>query len=801
MLQKLILIIALTFINQSISAQATLSSLKGIITTKDKLKAASVVVVLKENKKTTVTNSQGEFVFDNLKQGNYTLYIAYEGMKSYAKIIFIPNDSTQVLHNIQLVENIEQLNEVLVTTNNNSILKPTAIGKLPIAAMDLPQATITLDKQLLERQQVQTIGDAIQNVSGVYVMGTTGGYQEELGARGFAFGSNNTFKNGVRFNNSMMPEVSGIETMEVLKGGNALLFGTVGAGGVLNIITKKPKTNFSGSVALQTGSFGLVKPSFDIYGAINKNKTIAYRLNGSFTAANSFRDQLQSKRYYINPSLLFKLSKKTELLIETDYTKDDRNLDFGTGAIYYQLAPTPRNLYLNLPWSNVQSQQLAATATLTTQINNNWQFRSVVSIRNFENEIFGAARPNSNSQFIDSSKLNYGRWVRGLVRNKTDDRYRFASFDVTGKFATGKVNHLVLAGFDVDKSTTENYIFDFTKYRADGRNIYDTINIFGTKQYNTRTDVPNVPWNFYTVAPLTRVGFYLQDFISVGNKIKILTGLRYTLNNIGRLDSIYANNSSRLYNDVRKNNALSPKLGLLIQPTRNISAFTSYTNSYEINTAVDTFGNVLQPSIIDQFEIGVKTLLLKNRVSINATAYIINNTNAVQSYPNLAPADPRRQIGGQTQSKGFELDVATKPINGVTINAGYSFNETRYVKSTLFIEGSQLRYIPNHTANLRLYYAPNGIKKLNGLNAGISIFYFGDRVAGRSTTKANPNFALIPLPSYYLLEASVGYNLKNINLRLKVNNLLNELSYNVHDDNSVNPIAPRQLTATVAYKF
>ena len=36
------------------------------------------------------------------------------------------------------------------------------------------------------------VSDVLANVSGVYVSGNTGGYQEEISGRGFAFGSSNT---------------------------------------------------------------------------------------------------------------------------------------------------------------------------------------------------------------------------------------------------------------------------------------------------------------------------------------------------------------------------------------------------------------------------------------------------------------------------------------------------------------------------------------------------------------------------------------------------------------------------------
>ncbi len=797
-MKKLIGVLAACLLFGVIKAQFAIN---GTVTTKDGKPAALVNVQLIELHKTTATNEKGQYQFLNVAAGKYTLVVSFVGLSTQTKHIILTNENMVVQNNVVLFESQTELKEIIIAATLTKLDKITTIGKLPIKPMDLPQATAVIERTVLERQQVQTLGDAVQNLNGVYVMGTTGGYQEELASRGFAFNSNNTFKNGVRFNNSIMPEVSGIETIEVLKGGNAILFGTVGAGGVLNIVTKKPKFNQGGSVSFQTGSYDYYKPAIDVYGAINNSKYFAYRLNSSFTKANSYRNSVKSERFYINPSFLINIGAKTEVLLEGDYTQDKRSLDFGTGAIYYKIANTPRNLYLNLPWSYINAMQIAATATITHKLNDNWQAKFVASTRTYNNDLFGAARPNSNSQFVDSSAANYGRWVRGLVKNKLDEKYNFISADVTGKFNTGKIKHFLLAGADIDKIESNTYTFDYTQFSSDKKNIYDTVNIFGTKQYTQRNDLPNVPWAFYTHAPVSRLGLYVQDFIEVNNKVKVLAGVRYTVSSIETSDSIYANGLQKLNSKKRKDDAFSPRLGIVYQPAKNISIFASYTNTYELNTAIDSSANVLPPSIIDQYELGIKTLLFKNKISVNATAYIINNNNALQSYPNLAATDSRREIGGQTQSKGFELDIATKNVFGFSINAGYSYNDTRYKKSTLYVKGSKLRYNPNHTANVHLYYTVKPTYKLNGLNTGIGVYYTGGRVAGRSTTKANPGYALIPLPDYFLLEASVGYTYQDLGIRFKVNNILNEFSYNVHDDNSVNPIAPRQFTTTVSYKF
>jgi iron complex outermembrane receptor protein len=59
----------------------------------------------------------------------------------------------------------------------------------------------------------------------------------------------------------------------------------------------------------------------------------------------------------------------------------------------------------------------------------------------------------------------------------------------------------------------------------------------------------------------------------------------------------------------------------------------------------------------------------------------------------------------------------------------------------------------------------------------------------------------MPIDAYTNIDLSAGYTYKNMSLRVKCTNLADVLSYQVHDDNSVNPIAPRQFAATFSYKF
>ncbi|UOQ71360.1 TonB-dependent receptor [Hymenobacter cellulosilyticus] len=163
----------------------------------------------------------------------------------------------------------------------------------------------------------------------------------------------------------------------------------------------------------------------------------------------------------------------------------------------------------------------------------------------------------------------------------------------------------------------------------------------------------------------------------------------------------------------------------------------------------------------------------------------------------------------------MEVDVQSKPMNGWSVITGYSYNNTAYTNSNIYEDGSRLRYNPAHTANLSLFYnfssAFGNNTFLRGLSAGFTTYYVGDKLAGRNPRLVDPNTGkpwttadankMISIPNYTQFDASLGYSYDRVSVRVKLANLLNELSYNMHDDNSVNPIAPRNFSATASYRL
>ena len=778
------------FIIFSSVAQQTSGSIRGVVTTSDGQPAPYVTVKIKDESIGSVTDGHGKFQIKRVNEGGYILQVSFIGFQTQEKLIDVIAGQATVIDFI-LSESSEQLKEVIVRDTRSLNEKTVAIGKGGIKSMDLPQSVIVIDKNILQNQQAGKLSDILANTSGIYLMGTTGGVQEEIAGRGFSYGSTNTFKNGVRFNNGVMPEISSLERVEVLKGSAAILYGSVSAGGVLNLVTKKPSFQNGGEISFRTGSYDYYKPSIDLYGAINNSNVAAYRINTSYENAGSFRDDVSSERIYFNPSFLIEAGKKTEILVEGDFLKDERTLDYGTGAVNYEIADVPRDRFLGASWSYYKAKQTSATVTITHKLNDNWSLEALAAYQGYWHDQYGTTRPNASGQMVQAD----GRWVRGLQRSGTDQNYAIVQLNATGKFKTGAIEHHVLIGSDHDQydNTSLAYAYANPVITGNNKNVYDTINIYDLSLYKQRTDIPNLN-STKTENPSVRVGVYVQDLISIFEKVKVLAGIRYS----------YLESGSKLtktYDD-----AFSPRFGLVYQPLKEMSVFASYANSFNQNTAKDVNNQFLPPSIIDQYEFGVKNELFKGLLSANVTAYKIVNSNLAQSVlpvpPDAINQSNPQELAGEVTSKGVEFDIMSKPVRGISFIAGYSYNDTRYTKSSTFVEDSRLRYNPSHTANASVYYTFNK-STFKNFSVGLTSFYVGDRVAGRSTRTNVPNdaYKLMPIPNYFLFDIVAGYAIENISLRVKVSNMLNELSYNVHDDNSVNPIAPRQFSATVSYKL
>jgi iron complex outermembrane receptor protein len=708
----------------------------------------------------------------------------------------------------------EILNEVVITANKQR--KPVTAVRSGIKVMDLPQSVQVIDNVVIEQQQAIRLSDVTKNMNGVYVGSARGGAQESFFSRGYDMSTNNMFKNGFRYSSGSMPEVSSLDKVEFLKGSAALLYGNVAPGGIINMVTKTPQFTHGGEVSMQMGSNSFYKPSVDVYGPLNKY--IAYRFTGTYENSESFRDIVKNERYYINPSFLFKVNNKTQITLQGDYLSYDWTPDFGTGIIGKELADVPRGKYLGALWSNGKTTQTSVSALVNHDFNDNWKLNFNTSFQNYHRTSKGTERVS-----IDTTIPKYvdGDYIRPLGQNDNFEQIMGDQLSLQGTFNTGRVKHQLFTGVDFENSFAQGYTYAFSEEKIkDAKenyipNAYDRVNIYDLTYAGQRMDIPNAKATKLVNTDSNRFGIYFQDLISITEQFKVLAGLRWSWQETQAETIDYSKNPSRLpKGDKLTDQAFSPKVGLVFQPTKDISLFGSYSNSFTPNTGTTVDMQAIKPSIIDQYEFGVKKDFWRGLLSTNVTVYQITNSNLAQTAEFKADGSANsdstiKVLSGETKSKGIEIDITAKPVDGLSIIAGYSYNDMRYTKTSgangSFIEGDRLARTPANTANLSFFYTvQDGL--LKGVSVGAIGNYIGDRIGGWNSQydskKPNGiNDREIPLEGYTTIDVSAGYTWRKISILCKLSNITNELNYTVHENYSVNPIAPRQVMTSLRYKF
>ncbi|KZN46898.1 TonB-dependent receptor [Pseudoalteromonas luteoviolacea] len=211
--------------------------------------------------------------------------------------------------------------------HNALILESGTATKSNMALMQTPAAVVIVDKDLLDSQTANTLQDAIRNVSGFIQAGNNYGIGDNLAIRGL--GVNYTYDGmygGASLGNNYNPtrSMTNIESMEVLKGPATGLYGIGAAGGVVNLIEKKPQFEEAYQISTKVGSWNTYGLMLDATNAITDD--LAYRLVLNHERSDGYRD-LQQDRDEVYASLKFEASKDHALLFSAAYIDDAVQVD------------------------------------------------------------------------------------------------------------------------------------------------------------------------------------------------------------------------------------------------------------------------------------------------------------------------------------------------------------------------------------------------------------------------------------------------------------------------------------------
>ena len=792
-----------------------------------------VSVILEGTTKGASTNEKGLYEIHRVPVGKQTFVFSSMGYQTVKQVFEVtPNPSGTHTHlNVSLQEEAQQLQEVEIIGRRESSYKNTSSfsgTKTATAIRDIPQTINYVTKEVILDQGASTVNDVVKNVSGVSQYTT----YNDFSIRGFrTTGNRNSgnLLNGMRAQTSLWSasSLANIERVEVIKGPAAALFGNAAPGGIINRVTKKPLLQRLHTVSVNTGSWGTLKTYGDFTGPLNESKSLLYRLNLGYETTDGYRDLQGRNTLTIAPSFSFIPNEKTRFNVDITYYRLDGKVDrgqtiFGDADLYS--VPITRSLSATNDF--LRETQMNISLGLTHKITDNLSFNSTYLNSSYSEDL--REHNQANSYYMQQQgKANTGDptkiLMQALLRQRTFRNNSFNNY-FNYNFTTGLVKHTLLVGYDYfqvellpgasqltaggyllknGKTTTTFNPARLNTYVVDANNNPVTnVAVFDLNKPTTGNVMKETGKYIFTSGNTkptlqTSHGVYLQEQLEV-SIVKLLLGLRkeFFMDYINYKE----NNEEKI-----EQQALIPRVGLVITANDNINFYSTWMKGFEPQTAAiqsdpDRYGGPFDPVYSELYEMGVKTDWFNNRLSATASVFkIIQQNSLYDAFPAvIGKPDLKMQIG-EEESNGFEFDLAGEITPNWSILANYAYIDARITKTAQNNEKDfdmQRPSTPRHSGNIwTKYIITEGPLKHLGFGAGYNFVTERYGQVGRRTNTT-------VYPGYGLVNAVLYYKINQIQFQLNLNNVLNKTHWvGGYDKLRSFPGAPRNINASVTYKF
>ncbi|AQX09372.1 TonB-dependent receptor [Elizabethkingia ursingii] len=751
------------------------------------------------------TNNSGDFYLDHIPPGEYTMQIVLNDIEILQEKIVIEKDTSEIPIIYATVHNDELEGVTVYAYNRNKFLDrdSTSISKMPLKNLENPQAYTSINHQILKEQLTVDVSEAIKNVPGMVKMQGSPGRGSGDGSfyyslRGFP--TKISMVDGVPATTNGEIDPSDIERIEVIKGPSGTLYGgaVTSFGGLINLVTKKPKDYFGGEVSYILGSYNLNRVTADVYGPVTDSRKTLFRLNAAYQYQNGFRDSEFRKSFFVAPTISYQVNDRLQFNLGAQiYNYEGTN----TPVIFLSrtrqfFARTPQQL--GFDWSRTYSNNdmtlkapsINVKAEINYKISDKWTSQTLIS-RNFRK-----TEGLYQYQFIRGNKSD-----ALLERNVQQQNSEAASTSIqqnfNGEFHIGNVKNKVLIGLDYLNQTLRNNHSPIVKY--DTINGQDLTNDYGfiSRDLVTARIQKSKDKMIRNYTSNNIYGAYVSDAIYLTDRWITLLSLR--------VDHFSSRGQLNLNNNVRSGEftqtAWSPKVGMVYQLLKNrLSAYANYMNGFSnvapVSQELPEYSGNFKPQQANQWEVGFKANLWRKRVNFTAGYYNIlvdNMPRGIEVTKNGKSYNITIQDGTQ-RSTGVEFELISNPIPGLSVMAGYTYNDSRFVKADATVEGRRPGSAgPAHVINSWVSYILP-IKVLEGLGVGFGINRVGEQISENKTTTGQFRF-----PAYTLINASISLEKERYRVGFKMNNIGNAEYFS--GQGVIVAQMPRNFVAEISLKF
>lgn len=620
--------------------------------------------------------------------------------------------------------------------------------------VEIPQSISVITPDRMEQLGANTLSEALNYTAGVRsdIYGTDSRY-DWLSIRGFDAYFPGFYFDGLfaRNNNTWAAwkvEPYGAERIEVLKGPSSVLYGQMNPGGLVNIVTKRPKPEPFGEVGIQFGNFDRIQPYFDIGGNVTEDGKVLYRFTGLGLSTDTQVDYVTDDRFYLAPAVTFRPSSDTTLTVLGYYLDEKTGVTSNFLPAEGSLLPNPngrvrRSFFSGEPNNDhFDTEQWAVSYFLEHRFNDVWRVR--------QNARYGRIDLDFTSLYgtgLDPTDPTKRLFLRNAFFSDESVGQFVIDNQAQANFSTGAIDHTLLVGVDYQNN-------QFKQLSGDGPaspiDMYKPV-------YGEFVDTP--PLFADADITLAQTGTYIQDQAKLFDRFILVAGGRYDWARNVVDDHLWGADTEQ--ND----EGFTWRVGGVYLGPYGISPYASYATSFLPISGFDPFtGSPFDPETGQQYEAGIKFQPEGRKTLMTFSAFDIRRQNYL-TYDNLF--NPRQT--GEILSRGLEFETVAELWKGVDFIAAYTWlPEFTITETSDPLELNKREPItPEHMASAWLHYR-FGHGRFKGFGFGGGVRYIGE------TFGDSINSELMIVPAITLFDAVIDYEAGGWRFAVNATNLEDE---------------------------
>ncbi|OLU25636.1 TonB-dependent siderophore receptor [Pseudomonas sp. PA15(2017)] len=641
--------------------------------------------------------------------------------------------------------------------------------KLPLTLRETPQSVSVISRQRMDDQNLTQLTDAVRQAPGLSMTqsGNTGSDSSPIYSRGFQV-ENYQIDGEPMLGAGYMSifqsnDLTLYDRIEVIRGATGLTNGVGTPGATINLVRKRPTSEWKSSVGLKTGSWDNNSIELDSGGPLNESGTVRARMVAAYRDAGSHIDRLNERHKVLYGIVEADLTPGTLLSVGADVQHHDANNHARLGLpLYYSdgsKTDWSRADSAATAWGYSERHYASGFASVDQQLTDDWKARITLSRGRYEyDEVLGHTSSTAYPDRLTGTGGTVwgGRWGAKPVQDSLDMHVR-GSFELFGQ------QHDLVVGHSRQETRYKADNYDLWTY-AGWSNVIPTYNGWDGKT----PAKPDIPVNGRTDYNENQQATYGSLRLRTTDQLSVFLGARVSdWENVRKVDN-YASadtNTRRTETGV-----ITPFAGLVYDFDDTWSAYASYTTIFKPQNNRLLDGSYIDPLEGEGYEVGIKAGFFEDRLNFSTAIYQIEQDNLAVAIPDTyvtGTTDRAYTAESGTKTRGFEVELTGELQPNWQLSSSFSRN---------IVQDSNGRAlntnIPQNTAKLFTSYLienlGNGLTLGGGVNWQNAIY----------TDGRGPNSVRFTQESYAVVDLMARYPItEQLSATLNVNNLLDKAYY------------------------